>query len=261
MPATSMKTVTRDGINLGYTDSGTGARSLLFVHGWCCDQSYWRAQIDDFAAGHRCVALDLRGHGGSDKPDQDYTIAGFVDDVAWLIAELGLHRATLVGHSMGGCIGLNLAHRHPDLLRALVMLDSPVIPIGDALRPLLTSILAGFKGPAFRETAATFVGSFMFNENSDPALRDEVVGGMSAAPQRLMHTALDSILSEDNLPAGPIPVPALFIRAATQNATANEISSRYGGITVAEVDAAHFLQLEQPAETNRIIRRFLEGLG
>ena len=205
--------------------------------------------------------MDLRGHGQSDKPDQDYTIGGFVDDLAWLISEIRIERPVLIGHSMGGCIGLNLAHRRPDLLRALVMVDSPVVPVGEELRPLVDTVLAGFKGPAFKETAATFVGNFMFNENSDAALRDEVVAGMASAPQRLMHTAIGSTLAEENLPPGAIPVPSLFIRAATHTASAEEISSRYDGLPVVEVNAAHFLQLEQPAETNRIIRRFLEGLS
>jgi pimeloyl-ACP methyl ester carboxylesterase len=261
MTESALKTATtRDGINLRYLDTGDGIQPILFVHGWCCDHSHWRGQIGDFSPDHRCVALDLRGHGGSDKPDQDFTIPAFVNDLAWLIPEIGLDRPVLIGHSMGGCIGLNLAHGHPDLLRALVMVDSPVVPVDDSLRPQLDSILAGFKGPAYKETAATFVGSFMFNEQSDPALRDEVVTGMSSAPQRLMHTAIASTLSEENLPAGPIPVPSLFIRAVTHTASAEEVSSRYGGLPVAEVDAAHFLQLEKPAEANRIIRQFLKEL-
>jgi pimeloyl-ACP methyl ester carboxylesterase len=204
--------------------------------------------------------VDLRGHGESDKPDQDYAIPAFVDDVAWLITEIGLDRPVLIGHSMGGCIGLNLAHRHAELVGGLVMIDSPVIPPTDELSGLVDRILTGFRGPEYKETAATFVRSFMFNENSDPALRDEVVAGISSAPQRLMYTAIESTLSEGNLPAGPISVPALFIRAVTHTAPAEEISSRYGGLQVVEVNAAHFLQLEQPTETNRIIRQFLEGL-
>jgi pimeloyl-ACP methyl ester carboxylesterase len=251
---------TPEGINIRYLDRGSRTQSILFVHGWCCDHSHWRGQLDDFSSEHRCIAVDLRGHGGSDKPDQDYTIRTFVDDVAWLITEIGLDRPVLIGHSMGGCIGLNLTHRHPNLVRALVMVDSPIVPLDDALRPQLDSILAGLSGPDFREIALTFVGSFMFNEHSDPALRDEVIAGMSGAPQRVMHTAIESTLSKDNLPAGPIPVPALFIRAVTHTASTEEISSRYGGLPVAEVNAAHFVQMEQPAETNRIIRQFLDGL-
>lgn len=162
---------------------------------------------------------------------------------------------------MGGCIGLNLAHGHPELVGGLIMIDSPVIPPIGELSGLVDNILTGFRGPDYRETAKTFVVSFMFNEDSDPALRDEVVGGMSSAPQRVMHTAIESTLSEENLPAGPIPVPALFIRAITHTAPTEEISSRYGGLPVAQVNAAHFLQLERPTETNRIIREFLEGLG
>ena len=73
----------------------------------------WGDQIEAFAPKHRIIAVDLRGHGESDKPDQDYDIAGFADDMAWLIREIGLDRPVLIGHSMGGVTTLNLAAQAP----------------------------------------------------------------------------------------------------------------------------------------------------
>ncbi len=63
--------------------------------------------------GHSVMALDLRGHGRSDKPDQQYTMRVFADDVAWLCAELELTKPILIGHSMGGIISFDLAARYP----------------------------------------------------------------------------------------------------------------------------------------------------
>src|SRR3990170_4498714 len=106
MTTHALSTATRDGVNLRYLDTGSGDRPLVFIHGWCCDHTYWRDQTTEFARRHRVIAVDLRGHGQSDKPDQDYTIGGFADDVAWLIRRLDLDRPVLVGHSMGGVIAL-----------------------------------------------------------------------------------------------------------------------------------------------------------
>lgn len=105
--------VKREGVRLSYLEGGSGEQALLFIHGWCCDGTLWRDQTDAFAPRHRIIAVDLRGHGDSDKPEQDYTIAGFAEDVAWLCRELELERPVIVGHSMGGVIALNVARRWP----------------------------------------------------------------------------------------------------------------------------------------------------
>ncbi|HSP54543.1 MAG TPA: alpha/beta hydrolase, partial [Dehalococcoidia bacterium] len=70
----ALKLAVRDGVALAYLDIGVGAPPLLFIHGWCCDRTYWREQLLAFQDRHWTVAVDLRGHGASDKPDQDYGI-------------------------------------------------------------------------------------------------------------------------------------------------------------------------------------------
>ncbi len=256
----SLKTAARDGVSLRYTDTGQGDPPLVFVHGWCCNHDFWRDQVPAFAQRYRVVAGDLRGHGESDKPEQDYDIAGFVDDVAWLCGETGVERPVVVGHSMGGVIALNLARKRPELARAIVLVDSPLIPIPDALSAVRDATITGLKSPAYAEMAKSFVSQFMFREDSDQALREWVVDGMASAPQRVMWSALESTMAEENMPAGCVPVPALYVRAATQMATADQLRERYPGMAVEEFGAAHFLQMEKPAEFNEVLRRFVEGL-
>ncbi|MEO6198271.1 MAG: hypothetical protein ABIP58_09240, partial [Dehalococcoidia bacterium] len=93
------------------------------------------------------------------------------------------------------------------------------------------------------------------------ALVDELVPAILSAPQRLMHTAMSSILEEASRPAGAIPVPALFIRAATSYKTEDDFRGRYPGIEIHTLDCAHFVQMEKPAETNALIDSFLEHLA
>jgi len=258
MVTATTKDVVRDGVKLAYLDVGTGDPPLLFIHGWCCDHGYWRDQIPEFTQRHHVVAVDLRGMGESDKPEQDYDIAGFADDVAWLIRKIGLDRPVLIGHSMGGVIALKLLREHADLARAAVFVDSYMAPLSADLQPLVGQMLEGLKSPAYRDVASNFISNFLFRAESPSQLRDEVVKRMTSAPQRLMHPALASTLSEENFPAGALPVPSLFVRAATLPATEEQLAERYPGLEVVSVDAAHFVQMEKPQEFNAILSRFLE---
>jgi pimeloyl-ACP methyl ester carboxylesterase len=261
MTIEAMQTAVRDGVSIRYTDTGSGDPPLVFVHGWTCNHTNWRAQVAHFRANHRVLALDQRGHGASDKPDQDYGIPGFVDDLGCFIHETGADRPVVVGHSMGGVIALNLAHRYPELLRAIVMIDSPIVPLPEALAPMLTGFVQALKSPEYQGTAEGFARTQFFNSDTAPALIEELLPAMMSAPQRLMHTAIASTVDAVNQPAGEIPVPALLIRAATAFASEEDFRSRYPELQVHTINCAHFVQMEKPAETNALIDAFLESLA
>ena len=256
-----LKSAVRDGVNLRYLETGSGEPALVFIHGWCCSQSTWGDQIEAFAPKHRIIAVDLRGHGESDKPDQDYDIAGFADDMAWLIEEIGLERPVLIGHSMGGVTTLNLLREHPEIARAAVYVDAGIMPFPAEMRPLLDQTIEALKSPAYQEVATNVVKQFLFREESSPELRDRVAADMATAPQRVMHTAMKSTMSEENYPAGPVPVPSLFVKAATLQATEEQIKERYPGMEVVSMDTGHFNHMEKPKEFNAILREFVKKVG
>jgi sigma-B regulation protein RsbQ len=86
----------RDGVNLAHEDSKEGSSPMLFIHGWGCDHSVFAPQVEFFRTRHRVVSVDLRGHGSSDAPRQEYTMAGFAEDLVWLCTELNLVKPILV---------------------------------------------------------------------------------------------------------------------------------------------------------------------
>src|SRR3954451_2647644 len=93
---------THDGTQLAYEDYGTGA-PVVFVAGAMLPSDMWEYQIPFFVdRGYRCVAIDRRGHGRSDRPSGGYDIDATADDLAALLEHLDLRDATLVGHSTGG---------------------------------------------------------------------------------------------------------------------------------------------------------------
>ncbi len=103
--------------------------ALIFLHYFGGSSRAWSAVIDRLQSEYRCIAPDLRGFGRSDAPVSGYAVSDNADDVADLVQGLNLRRYALVGHSMGGKVGLALAARHPPGLEALVLLaPSPPTP-------------------------------------------------------------------------------------------------------------------------------------
>lgn len=106
----------------------TDARgTIVFVHGLGGSQSTWASVLGDFAEEYRIVAVDLPGHGASDKPDPgsaDYSIAGLANALGQAIETLDLAPAVIIGHSLGGATALQLALDRPKLVRGLVLVDS-----------------------------------------------------------------------------------------------------------------------------------------
>jgi pimeloyl-ACP methyl ester carboxylesterase len=254
------RTLSVNGVDLRYVDTGAGDPPIVFVHGWTCNRANWRHQIAEFSKDHRVIALDQRGHGESEKPDQDYTIEGFADDLAALIKDLGLERPVIVGHSMGGVIAFHLSRRDPSLARGLVLVDSNVAPLPEESKGIVGPMVAGLQSDDYLNVARGFMEFAFFNEQTDPALKEELIAEMLQTPQRVISTALVSLVEEMSRDGCPVPVPTLMIRASTLVNSPDDLLDRFPGLEVREIAGAHFLQLERPDEVNNAIREFLARL-
>ncbi|MFI7580513.1 alpha/beta fold hydrolase [Kocuria sp. M1N1S27] len=124
MPDVRAGTARINGISMTYTDRGEGP-VLLLLHGHAYDRSMWTRQVEVFAGrGWRVVAPDLRGFGGSEVTEGIVYTEEFADDVAGLLDHLEVEQAVVLGFSMSGQIAMELLHRHPDRVRALVVNDT-----------------------------------------------------------------------------------------------------------------------------------------
>ena len=252
-----MPHVTRDGVKLYYEEVGAGAPPLVFIHGWCCDRTYFAPQAAHFAARHRCISVDLRGHGLSDKPDQEYSITGFADDLAALCDEIGASASVVVGHSMGGLVALALAARGPAAASAVALLDSPLMP-PEGIAGLMAQMATTFRGPGYREAAQGLVANSMFLPESDAALKARIVEAMAGAPQHVLASCWDAIGAFDGAAAAAAcRVPALFIDAGGIGDTARFKALCPQLIVEKTVGAGHFHQLEVPGQVNAMLERFL----
>lgn len=113
------------GCTLYYEIEGEGDW-LVFAHGGDGNHLCWWKQVAAFKGRYRCLTYDARGYGLSDTPEQAAdAVHNAADDLLALLDHLGIDRATLVGHSMGGMAVSGVAQAQPDRVRALVMSDTP----------------------------------------------------------------------------------------------------------------------------------------
>ena len=126
MPSSEHEARARDGARLAYTlhDRQAPSQHVVLIHSLAMDRSFWRPVAERLAANASVLTHDCRGHGGSDKPQGPVTVERHADDIADLMDQLGWHNALVAGASMGGCIALACAIRHPDRVSALGLVDT-----------------------------------------------------------------------------------------------------------------------------------------
>jgi len=127
-PHIAVRTVAlKSGVRLRIAESGpSDGRPVVMLHGWGASLYMYRHALDRFPrAGIRCIAVDLRGYGLSDKPgaDDSYSLKAYSADVDGLLDELGLATVALVGQSMGGGLALRYALARPERLSKLVLIN------------------------------------------------------------------------------------------------------------------------------------------
>lgn len=113
-----------DGVDIHYRTSGVGNFTLVMVHDWCCDMTYWKHQVPAFSSGYKIVTVDLPGHGRSGISRTEWTISAFADDVVKVIKHTGGENVILIGHGLGGPVILEAASRIPERVIGLVGVDT-----------------------------------------------------------------------------------------------------------------------------------------
>jgi pimeloyl-ACP methyl ester carboxylesterase len=220
----------RDGVRIEYAVRGAGDRApLLLTHGYSESGRMWDRNASALARERIVITWDMRGHGGSDAPEDPaaYTHEACLADMQALLDGAGAERAVLGGQSLGGFVSLRFALAHPDRVAGLVLVDT---------------------GPGFRDDAARERWNEDARRRPDGAVRELLLQHDSAV--------LDSLAT--------ISAPTLIVVGSDDRLflPASEVMERRMPVARRLVldGAGHLANVDAPVQFNAAVSEFLEEL-
>jgi len=268
---------TKDGAELSYLELGKG-QPMVLIHGWSQSGLQWYNQIEEFSKTHRVLALDLRGHGNSAKVDNGYRAYRLAQDVREFMVGLKLEPAILMGHSMGCTILWAYWDLYgEDGVDKMIFVDNSPYPsnnpthtgvhVSKGLTSETVSQMA--LGWANDDKAGTFSNYFFrqqFTSNVSEAVYEKALEQHLLLPRQhaanlFMHLAtldLRDVVSR-------VSVPSLYVGGRVSLVNPESViqqakDAKQGSYVIFEEDegGAHFMFLENPTKSNKVVRDFLK---
>lgn len=182
-----------NGVKIAYTDTGKNDTTLLFVHGWAINRSYWADQKDFFGKQYRVVTIDLPGFGQSGKNRDKWDTETFASDVDSVIAALKLKKVVLIGHSMSGDIVLQSAIDNKDLVIGLVGVDnlqSAGRPVTAKDKKEFTEAIAQMK-LHFKAVATDYFNQALFSKTTTAEVKKRVLNDANKVDSAIAIASLN----------------------------------------------------------------------
>lgn len=171
------------GMSMSYRLCGQGDTTLLFIHGWGIDKTYWKPQLDAFCPQYRVVTIDLPGFGLSGKNRTEWTFDQYAEDVKKGIDHLGLKKVILIGHSMSGDLILKVATTYPDNIIGLIGIDNlhqPGAPM-DSIQVVQSESFFGMMLQDFDSTVIKNMKAGLFQPSTPDSVVRRVMNDVFAA--------------------------------------------------------------------------------
>jgi pimeloyl-ACP methyl ester carboxylesterase len=242
-----------------YKSYGKGRDALVLIHGWTCSIEYWRDQIPDLAKRNRLIAIDLPGHGMSDKPQVPYTMELFARAVDAVLRDAGVKRAVLAGHSMGTPVARQFYRKYPEKTLAIVIVDGALRNFGD--KKIMENMMAGFRSPNYQQTGLGML-TFMEGPALSAADKERIKASFLNTPQHVIVSAMegmadDSIWGQDKI---NVPVLAVLAKGPFYPPNNEQIFREIAPNLEYHMweGVGHFLMMEKPKQFNDTVIGFFD---
>jgi pimeloyl-ACP methyl ester carboxylesterase len=260
-----------DGLRLHYTRTGGDKPQVVLVHGFSDDGLCWTPVAEALQGDYDQIMVDARGHGRSDGPEQGYGPQEMAGDLAGAIAELGLQRPAVLGHSMGAATALVLAGTRPGLVGAILLEDPPAWwaassdPGADAVR------WAWMRAMLIEQKRKTRQELLTAKRAESPTWSEAELGPWAEAKLRFSFNALDRVGSgkvDRQATLRRIACPVLLITAdpalgaIVSEESASTLKALVPQLRVAQIPGAgHNIRREQFSRYLEIVRAFLSEVA
>lgn len=257
--------IQNNGVNIAYTDTGKSDTTLLFVHGWCINKSYFTNQSTYFGKRYRVIAIDLPGYGQSGKNRASWTVNDFGKDVAAVVTQLNLKNVILIGHSMAGAIIVQAKIDVPGKVIGLVGIDNfkDYSAAQDTAKPdpEFAKIITLLKSH-FKNVATSFFNQYLFYKTTDILVRKRILSDVAHADSAVAIASME----DNSFKTGP------KLKAA--NMKLHLVNSDYfPNDTIGFIKAGipyqllvihatgHFPMVEKPREFNLLLQKAIDDIG
>ncbi len=255
----------RNGMFINHQQCGDGDIALVFVHGWCINQSYWSSQVNTLCEDYKLVTLDLPGFGESGKSRTDWSIEEYGKDVNFLIQQLKLDNVILVGHSMGGDVILEAALQN-DKVIALIGVDNfkdVGMEINEDIKAEIDAFMNMLK-ENFSQIAPAYAEGNLFHSSTDSQDKLRVMNDFGSADSLAAIGSIQSLI--DYAPKETVQLSSLSQKLYLINSNAtptdtvglNETGVEY---EIIDIDSTgHYPMIEKPDDFNRLLKLVVEKI-
>lgn len=252
------------GVNIAYADTGKGDTTLLFVHGWCINKSYFNEQAKYFGNKYRVITMDLPGYGQSGKNRNSWTVNDFAGDVASVITTLKLKNVILIGHSMAGEIIVQAKLNVPQQVIGLVGIDNfkgfdgkPETPKSKADYAEAIAMLKKH----FKAVATTYFTQDLFYKTTSAAIRKRILNDVANADSAI---AIASMEDNNFNTTAKLKAAKIKLHLINSDYSPNDtIGFIKAGIPyqLLQIHATgHFPMVEKPKEFNKLLQQAINQL-
>jgi sigma-B regulation protein RsbQ len=253
------KAASRD--TLAYNLEGKGTQTLLFVHGWCIDQSYWQNQGEEFKNEYKILTIDLAGHGKSKHIHNDYSIKSYSEDIAKLIKKLDLYSIILIGHSMGGDIILRVQSLVPKRIIGFLGIDN-FLEVGRVLNTEQSKEAEIFfqrLKKNYEKVSEEFAKAVLFSPSTDTSVINRVISDIKKANQQMAVNTLRSLSKEGSTERELFSRMKLktYLIVSDYNKVNEASLKKYirAGYEIRYIkQSGHYPMIEKPVEFNSVLK-------
>lgn len=264
--AESEARVVNKGVSIAHKSCAGGDTTLLFVHGWAIDQTYWSGQMEEFCPEYHVVTMDLPGHGESGKNRDGWAVEDYASDVRAVMDQLHLENVILIGHSMGGNIILEAALNNDKVL-ALVGVDD-FKAVGVAYTDDMKARIADFINQLrthFDATAVAYARRNLFQPSTDSAVVQRVLQNVQEVDSVVSTKTMAGVFEYAPKAAARLSLLGKPLYLINSSATPTDSAGlRSTGVTFRVLDVGptgHYPMVEAPQRFDRLLRQVLQDIG